>query len=162
VNDRALADTAVRLKEVDRAGWKRIGVTHPESVAAHSWGVALLALLRCPPHLDRHKLLAMAVLHDLAEVLVGDLTPHDGVSKAEKRRREAAAMDQLLAARPDLRAIWDEAEAGESEEARLLKSLDRAEMGVQAGRYAELGFDVSEFLASADESMAVILGDVSR
>ncbi|MFN7146928.1 MAG: HD domain-containing protein, partial [Myxococcota bacterium] len=74
MTDRRLAREAVLLKEVDRSGWTRIGVPHPESVAAHSWGVALLALLRCPPELDRHKLLAMAILHDLAEVRVGDLT----------------------------------------------------------------------------------------
>ncbi len=149
MTDRALARAAFALKAVDRAGWKRVGVPRPESVAAHSWGVALLALLRCPPDLDRHKLLAMAILHDLAEVRVGDLTPYDGVTKEEKHRRERAAMDDLLADRPDLRAIWDEAEAGVSPEARLLKELDRADMGVQALLYGEAGFDVAEFLASA-------------
>jgi putative hydrolase of HD superfamily len=146
MNDRRLAEEAFGLKHVDRAGWKRIGVTHPESVAAHSWGVALLALLRCPPELDREKLLAMAILHDLAEVRVGDLTPHDGVPREEKHRREATAMDELLASRPELRALWDEAEAGETAEAKLLKELDRADMGVQAGKYAALGVDVSEFV----------------
>ncbi len=151
--DRGLAQEAMRLKEVDRAGWKRIGVTHPECVAGHSWGVALLALLRCPPDLDRGKLLAMAVLHDLAEVRVGDITPHDSVPPEEKHRRERAAMDDLLAHRPDLRAIWDEAEAGVTAEARLLKELDRAEMGLQAERYSEQGFDVSEFLAAAAAGM---------
>ena len=30
----------------------------------------------------------MALVHDLAESLVGDITPHDGVSKEEKYRRE--------------------------------------------------------------------------
>jgi putative hydrolase of HD superfamily len=153
MTDRALALAAMGLKEVDRAGWKRVGVARPESVAAHSWGVALLALLRCPPELDREKLLAMAILHDLAELRVGDLTPHDGVARDEKHRREAAAMDELLADRPDLRAIWDEAEAGQSAEARLLKDLDRAEMGAQALRYEAQGVDVAEFLRSATASM---------
>lgn len=142
------------LKDVARAGWLRVGVTHPESVAAHSWGVALLALLRCPPHLDRHKLLAMALLHDLAEVRVGDLTPHDGVSREEKHARERAAMEAMLAHRPDLIALWEEAEAGVSEEARLLKNLDRADMGLQAERYRTHGHDVSEFLGSAASGLA--------
>ncbi|MES2640123.1 MAG: HD domain-containing protein [Myxococcota bacterium] len=148
MTDRELAREAMALKAVDRAGWKRVGVAFPESVAAHSWGVALLALLRCPPELDRDKLLAMAILHDLAEVRVGDLTPHDGVSKEEKHQRERDAMDVLLAHRPDLRAIWDEAEAGVSPEARLLKELDRADMGMQALVYGDAGIDVSEFLTS--------------
>lgn len=30
----------------------------------------------------------MALVHDLAESLVGDITPHDGVSKEEKYRLE--------------------------------------------------------------------------
>jgi putative hydrolase of HD superfamily len=155
MKDRALAAEAIRLKELDRAGWKRIGVTHPESVAAHSWGVALLALLRCPPGLDRERLLAMAVLHDLAEVRVGDLTPYDGVPRDEKHRRERAAMDELLADRPDLRAIWDEAEAGVTPEARLLKQLDLADMGLQAERYEEEGLDVSDFQRSAAAGLKI-------
>jgi putative hydrolase of HD superfamily len=146
VTDRALLLEAMGLKSVDRAGWTRIGVTHPESVAAHSWGVALAVLLRCPPDLDRHKLLVMAVLHDLAEVRVGDITPHEGVAREEKHRRERAAMADLLAHRPDLLAVWDEAEAGVSPEARFLKEMDRTDMGVQAERYMTQGMDVSEFL----------------
>ncbi|MDP2316118.1 MAG: HD domain-containing protein [Pseudomonadota bacterium] len=154
MTDRELALEAMRLKAVDRAGWKRAGIPHPESVAAHSWGVALLALLRCPPDVDRHKLLAMAILHDLAEVRVGDLTPYDGVSKEDKHERERVAMDDLLADRPDLRALWDEAEAGVTPEARLLRELDRADMGAQALLYGDAGFDVAEFLASAGTAMA--------
>lgn len=153
MTDRELAREAMALKAVDRAGWKRVGVQHPESVAAHSWGVALLALLRCPEGLDRHRLLAMAILHDLAEVRVGDITPYDGVPKEEKHQRERTAMDALLAHRPDLRAIWDEAEAGVSPEARLLKDLDRADMGLQALVYGDAGFDATEFVASAEGSM---------
>lgn len=149
-----LALEATRLKEVARAGWVRVGVPAPESVAAHSWGVAFLALLLAPPELDRGKLLAMAVLHDLAELEVGDLTPHDGVGKEEKHRREARALDRLLADRPDLRALWDEAEARQSPEARFLKHLDRLEMGVQARRYRDRGADVSEFLAEVAAELA--------
>ncbi|MFZ5476012.1 MAG: HD domain-containing protein [Myxococcota bacterium] len=148
MTDAELLAEASKLKELDRAGWKRIGVTHPESVAAHSWGVALAALLRCPPDLDRHKLLVMAVLHDLAEVRVGDITPHEGVAREEKHRREREAMGELLAHRSDLLAIWEEAEAGISPEARFLKEMDRADMGVQAERYGARGLDVSEFLAA--------------
>ena len=32
-----LLDEAMALKEVDREGWKRVGIELPESVAAHSW-----------------------------------------------------------------------------------------------------------------------------
>lgn len=158
MDDRTLALEALGLKDLERAGWLRVGVARPESVAAHSYGVALLALLRCPPGLDRHKLLAMALLHDLAEVRVGDLTPYCGVSRDEKHRREREAMVELLAHRPELLALWDEAEAGVSAEARWLKALDRADMGLQAERYAAAGIDVAEFRAAAAADVARVLG----
>ncbi len=150
----ALALEAVRLKEVARAGWLRVGIDAPESVAAHAWGVGFLALLLCPPGLDRGKVLAMAILHDLAEIDTGDITPLDGVSKTEKHRREALAMDRLLGEHPHLRGLWDEAEARVTPEARFLKELDTLEMGVQARRYAQQGGDVSTFLAAAAATLA--------
>ena len=52
---------ALHLKHVDRAGWHRIGLAHPESVAAHSWGVAYLGLALCPPELDLQRVLTYAV-----------------------------------------------------------------------------------------------------
>ena len=86
---RRLIET-MRLKELPRAGWVRVGVSQPESVAAHSWGVAWLVLTLCPTNLDRGRALAIAVLHDLAEVRVGDITPHDGIPSEDKAEAERA------------------------------------------------------------------------
>lgn len=36
-----------------------------------------------------------ALIHDLAECIVGDLTPHCGVSPEEKHRREDEAMKTI-------------------------------------------------------------------
>ena len=155
--DLAAAREAMGLKDVARAGWLRVGVDHPESVAAHSWGVALLALLRCPPGLDREKVLAMAVLHDLAEVRIGDLTPQDGVPRDEKHRRERVAMRAMLGHRPDLLDLWEEAEAAVTPEARFLKHLDKADMGLQAEVYAARGVATAEFTESAAAAMKVVL-----
>lgn len=148
----ALRRTMLQLKELRRAGWARVGHPGAESVADHSWSVAMLALLHCPPELDREKLLIMALLHDLAEIVVGDITPHDGVSKADKHACEAAAMADLLAERPDLLAIWHEAEARQSPEALLLKRLDRTDMGLQAERYVQTGHISSEAAAEFSRS----------
>lgn len=134
------------LKDVRRAGWVRLGVADAESVAAHSWGVAMLGALLCPPGLDREKVLLMALLHDLAEVRVGDITPHDGVPKEEKHRREAAAMRELLAGFPELLALWEESEARQTAEARFVKELDLLDLGLTARRYQARGDDVSELL----------------
>ena len=150
---RAALLEALALKALPRSGWRRVGVSSPESVAAHSWGVALLALVLCPPRLDRARAVAMAVLHDLAEVRVGDLTPHDGVDPADKQRRERSALAALVQPLPggtELTALWEAFETGASAEARFVRACDRLDMALQAARYsAEQGVDTQEFIASA-------------
>jgi putative hydrolase of HD superfamily len=146
----AIIDEILDLKALDRAGWLRAGIDHPESVAAHSWGVAWLALVHCPPDLDRHRVMSLAIVHDLAEVRVGDITPHDGVTKAEKKARERVAATALLSGRPDLLSLWTEAAAAETPEACFVKELDRLDMGLQALHYrARTGRDTQEFVDSA-------------
>jgi putative hydrolase of HD superfamily len=141
---------AARSKRLDRAGWARRGVPRPESVAAHSWGTAWLALALCPPELDRGKAIAYAVLHDLAEVRVGDLTPADGVPADEKRRREAEAIAGLLADRPDLAALWRAYEDQVDAESRLVRQVDRLDMAIQALVYHRAGaLGMAEFVESA-------------
>lgn len=136
------------LKDLDRAGWVRVGVDRPESVAAHSWGVAWLVLATCPPELDRGKALAYAVIHDIAEVRVGDITPADGVT--DKAEREAAAMREICAERPDLLAIWEAYEAQGDPEARYVRELDRLDMALQALAYHRRGTPgMLEFVESA-------------
>ncbi|MBK9474633.1 MAG: HD domain-containing protein [bacterium] len=68
---------ANRLKTTPRTGWFQRGVPSPESVADHSHGVALISLAllgSVPDKLDRAKVLAMAIAHDLAESVTGDLS----------------------------------------------------------------------------------------
>jgi len=145
-----LLDAVLELKAIDRAGWKRAGITRPESVAAHTWGVAWLVLALCPEDLDQGAALRLAVIHDLAEVEVGDITPHDGVSREEKAAREQAAIERLLAHRPDLAALWQAYEAQATPEACFVHDCDRLDMALQALRYSrETGADTAEFLRSA-------------
>lgn len=132
---------ALALKDVARAGWVRVGVAHPESVAAHSWGVAWLVLVLCPPGLDRGRALAIAVVHDLAEATVGDLTPADGVSPEAKHLLERQALEALSGALPDpsdVVALWEEYEHGTTAEGRFVKACDKLDMALQAARYAHL------------------------
>jgi len=146
--DLALLLDVLGLKALDRTGWVRRGVQNAESVAAHSWGVAWLVLALCPPDLNRERALAYAVLHDLPEVRVGDLTPHDAV--ADKHLQEDQAAEAMLATRPDLLATWRAYEAQADPEARFVRQLDRLDMALQARRYArEQGLDPDEFFESA-------------
>jgi len=135
---------AGRLKSTPRAGWALRGVVSPETVAEHSHRVALLALVLAPraaPPLDVSRCVALALVHDLAEALVGDITPYDGVSADEKHRREAGAMRQLadLAGDASLLALWREYDAAESPEARFVKELDKLETVLQAAEYEQGG-----------------------
>ena len=146
-------DTAVgRLKHLDRAGWVLAGRAAPESVAAHSWGVALRCLQHCPPELDLARVLSLAIVHDLAEAEVGDITPHDGVAKEDKSRMERAAMAVIA---PQWLALWEEYEAGESPEATFVRRMDALDMAQQALVYAAEGtVDSTPFLASAERRLS--------
>lgn len=150
---RARLIECVALKALPRAGWVRAGVAAPESVAAHSWGVAWLVLALCPPGLDRGRALAIALLHDLAEVRVGDLTPHDPVAPAEKARREDAAFRALVAPFADhaeFEALYREYADQSSPEGRFVKACDKVDMALQAQAYQAAGdHDLREFIDSA-------------
>ncbi len=137
------------LKALPRAGWVREGVPQPESVAAHSWGVAWLVLVLCPDELDRGEALAIAVVHDLAEVRVGDLTPRDVVE--DKAALESAAYAELVGPLPrsaELERLF--AAYGVSPEGRFVKACDKLDMALQAADYqARTGQDLREFVESA-------------
>ena len=145
-----LLDEALLLKALPRAGWQRIGISDPESVAAHSWGVAWLALLLRPPGLDQERILSLAIIHDIAEIRVGDITPYDGVSRSEKHRRERRAARDLLAHRPELLGLWEDYATRSSPEARFVHQLDKIDMALQARHYARhRGHDTREFIQNA-------------
>lgn len=143
---------ALGLKELTRAGWVRAGVPHPESVADHSWGVAWLTLVLLPGDLDLARALSYAVLHDLPEVRVGDITPSDGVHPADKHAAERAAMTDICSALPNgqaLLATWNAYEGQADAEARFVRQLDKLDMALQAVRYGSDDLDLGEFLESA-------------
>jgi putative hydrolases of HD superfamily len=154
--DRALAliFAADTLEALPRAGWVLSRVPGPESVAAHSHGVALCAMLLADAEagpVDRERVLKMALLHDLQEALVGDIP---GPAKAlfgaaEVDAVEARAAEHLLGAYPAYLALWREYEEGRSLEARLVKAADKLQMIAKALRYAAAGLgDVSRFFTN--------------
>lgn len=148
---RAALIECLALKALPRAGWRRAGLADGESVAGHSWGVAWLVLALAPPQLDRGRALAMAVIHDLAEVRTGDVTPHDGVAPAAKAAAERAALAALVAPLPgaaELCALQASYQAGDCAEARFVRACDKLEMALQAAAYADR-IDPGEFLRSA-------------
>ncbi len=107
----------------------------------------------------------MALVHDMAEALVGDITPVDGVDKAEKNRRETETMDFLtsellgqstgvMEQGKGLKEIWQEYEDGMTLEAKFVKDIDKIELVLQMMEYErkEDGkLDLGEFVWVAEK-----------
>jgi len=87
----------------------------------------------------------MALVHDMAESLVGDITPVDGVNKEEKSRRESTTMDYLCRSLlgvwgqgdqgKAIRQIWQEYEDGISLESMFVHDVDKMELLLQMVEY---------------------------
>jgi putative hydrolases of HD superfamily len=152
----------MRLKRLYRQGWLKRGLPEGlcESVAEHSFGTALLALLVAGKggdsgfgRIDAPRAALLALVHEMGESYAGDITPVDGVSAESKWQLERDAILRALEGHPDLDwflSLWEEFEEGASAEARFVKQLDRLEMGLQAALQAAEGFPgMGEFFDSA-------------
>ncbi|XP_059637583.1 uncharacterized protein LOC132279580 [Cornus florida] len=145
-----------RLKTTKRAGWVKRDVQNPESIADHMYRMGLMALISSDiPGINRDKCIKMAIVHDIAEAIVGDITPSDGIPKLEKSRREREALDhmcKLLGGGPrakEIDELWMEYEENASMEAKIVKDFDKVEMILQALEYEnEQGKDLEEFFQS--------------
>ncbi|KAG0002756.1 HD domain-containing protein 2 [Modicella reniformis] len=100
----------------------------PESIADHMYRMGIMALLidEDTAGVDKNRCIKMAIVHDLAESLVGDITPDDGVSLEDKYTQEKAQ---------EISALWEEYEAAITSEALLVKDFDKFEMIMQAFEY---------------------------
>ncbi len=145
------------LKRIYRSGWLRHKIPEPETVADHTFRVAFMAMiLGDMMDADSLKLLRMALIHDLAEVMAGDITPHDGISREEKQRREEEGLRELLGDIPNCSSyidLWREYEEQESKEAKILKNIDKLEMALTAMEYQKMSpeKDLSEFIIEAEK-----------
>ncbi|KAL8493136.1 hypothetical protein ACS0TY_024374 [Phlomoides rotata] len=145
-----------RLKTTKRAGWIRKEVQEPESIADHMYRMGLMALIASDiPGVNRERCMKMAIVHDIAEAIVGDITPSDGIPKEEKSRREREAlkkMCELLGGgdrAKEINELWMEYEENSSMEAKVVKDFDKVEMILQALEYEkEQGKDLEEFFES--------------
>ena len=135
----------LELKNVPRRGWKeKLGINNPESVADHSYSTTVMSMILSDIEgLNTEKIVRMALLHDLAESVIGDITP-DSIRKNEKISKENLAMKQILKNLPNKIAelyfeIWNEYQKNSTEEAILLHSIDKLEMAFQAKFYQNKG-----------------------
>lgn len=127
---------AEALKNVYRTAWTTGG--QPESVAAHTWRLCLMAMLLAEAlgPLDVARLLKMCIIHDLGEALGGDIpaiAQDPTAPKSDAERRDLLALVAPLPApqRTEIVTLWDEYEAASSPEARVAKALDKLETIMQ-------------------------------
>lgn len=119
-----------KLKCNTRHSWTSSG--RQESVAEHSWRLAVMAMLCADeyPELDISKVVKMCLIHDFGEAITGDIPAF--IKTREHEAEEDNAVKELLSALPDslckeLSGLFDEMNARETLEAKLFKSLDNLE-----------------------------------
>lgn len=125
---------AERLKDTTRHCFSSGG--RHESVAEHSWRLALMAYwLRDDfPELDLDKVIRMCLIHDLGEAFTGDIPSFDKTAADEDR--EEALLSAWVRGLPEpfaseMAALYREMAARETPEAKLFKALDNMEAVIQ-------------------------------
>ena len=121
---------AERLKSVPRHCYTAEG--ERESVAAHAWRVALLALLleKEQPDIDMRRVIELALVHDLGEAVTGDIPSFLKTERDESVESDALSQIVSLLPAPEgerLRSLFKEWEAGSTREARFCRALDKLE-----------------------------------
>lgn len=125
---------ADRLKSVLR-GTTTYDGSRKENSGEHSWHVALYAMILAehserPINIDR--VIKMMLIHDLVEIDAGDNPIHGDHDPAAQEIKEQAAADRIFGLLPEdqeatFRALWDEFEAAQTDDAIFAKSIDRVQ-----------------------------------
>lgn len=119
-----------KLKCNTRHSWTSTG--RQESVAEHSWRLAVMAMLCVDeyPEIDVDKVIKMCLIHDFGEALTGDIPAFLKTEADEKE--ENLAVSRLLSMLPEtyqseLSDLFAEMAERKTPETRLFKSLDNLE-----------------------------------
>lgn len=159
-----LLEYSEKLKHLPRTGWVNEKIETPETVAAHSWQMALMALAlsgRVDAEYNFDKVIKLCLCHDLAESVIGDITPHEK-GYQQKEIIEQKVIDKIAEESnfPEAILLFEEYRKNQTPEARLAHDLDSVDMYAQAldyeNKYPEK--DLSEFRQSAVSKIQTPLG----
>ncbi len=146
------------IKEIDKLKYiqrktKLFNSDRPENDAEHSWHLAMMAVVLAEHSnqpIDVLKVVKMALIHDIVEIDAGDIFIYDTTKNHTNTDEELIAAKRIFGLLPENQAkdfisIWEEFEAGETNEAKFAKTMDRFEPLLQntsnnGGTWAE--FDV--------------------
>lgn len=106
-----------------------------ENDAEHSWHLALMAIVlseHSDQKIDLLKVIKMLLIHDLVEIDAGDVFLYDTVVNHTNTEAELTAARRIFGLLPaaqadDLIAVWEEFEAGETDESKFARAMDRLE-----------------------------------
>lgn len=135
-----------KLKNVIRTGWKTWNVERErvESVAEHIFGVQMLAIAMKSEYeydIDIMKVVFMLAVHELGEIVIGDLTMFE-ISKEEKAKREKEAVHKILCGLLDgkeIENLFTEFNSHSTKEAMFAYQCDKLECDLQSKLYDEEG-----------------------
>ncbi|KAL9125650.1 MAG: hypothetical protein Q9217_005174 [Psora testacea] len=142
------------IKRTPRTGWMRF-IENPESVGDHMYRLSLFPLF-APDGVDKERCEFLALCHDMAEAVAGDIPTFAGVTKEHKFKLEDFGIRYIQSllnpVNPSLglkiRTAWLEYEEGKTAESRFIRDMDKFECMVQAHEYEQRTFgekDLKEF-----------------
>ena len=109
-----------------------------QSVAAHSWNMAIMAMVLKPylkNPVDMERVYQLCLLHDLPEAIAHDVPLHEQncVVRAQKHIDECAAIHKIvnILNDDDMQNLFTEYEERQTNEAKLVKALDILDTAVQ-------------------------------
>jgi putative hydrolase of HD superfamily len=133
------------LESLPRTGWIQRGIAQPETIAGHILGTCHTILALGPqvvPPIEVERCLALALVHDAPEALLGDLPKSAGELLPPGAKREAeekAARIVLAGLSAHAMERFAEYQAQATREARFVRLCDRLQMGVRMVGYRRLG-----------------------
>ncbi|MET1128034.1 MAG: HD family hydrolase [Thermoproteota archaeon] len=158
-----IARLARASKNLVRTGWMLRGIppAYGETVAAHSYEAALIALhagyelKRMGVEVDPYRAAALALIHDIAEGLVGDIVKRvtEAIGAKEKEELELAAVRDHLGENSIFANLLSEFAEQKTTEAVLAKFAEQLSTLMQALTYRSQGFDVNEIACSMAKSL---------
>ena len=163
---------ALELKDIERTGWKVRKAKKPESVADHSFSLALLCSLYAKQeNLNEQKCVELALFHDLHETVCGDICSREfeheqEISNAEKEECERKAIDSFSGLIPEkqkqkFKSLSLEYIDQKTPEAKFVRDLDLIEMCLQVLFYEKTGRingDNSDFFRKTEREISTKTG----
>lgn len=140
---------ATKLKYKVRSAWDdshwHVKNERLESIAEHVYGTCILAIslnYGCDMNLDMEKILKMLTIHEIGEVIIGDITPYDNITPEQKEEIEHKAMLDVLGdlgGKEELFGLLLEFDKRETKESQFAFLCDKLEADIQSKVYQDRG-----------------------